>query len=60
MGSPVMSAEDAVSSLDARLIGGWNGRDAKAMAAPLAPDGLVIGFDGSQMSVEAVSVSARQ
>jgi uncharacterized protein (TIGR02246 family) len=44
-----MTAEDAVTSLYQRLIAGWNAGDAEAMAAALAHDGLVIGFDGSQM-----------
>jgi uncharacterized protein (TIGR02246 family) len=45
-----MNAEDAVTSLYERLIAGWNMCDAEAMAAPLAPHSLVIGFDGSQMT----------
>jgi uncharacterized protein (TIGR02246 family) len=45
-----MSAEEPLRELYRRLIDGWNAGDAEAMAAPLAPDGLVIGFDGSQMS----------
>ncbi len=45
-----VDAQDAVAGLYARLIDGWNAGDADAMAAPLAPDGLLIGFDGSQMS----------
>jgi uncharacterized protein (TIGR02246 family) len=44
-----ISAEDAVTSLYRRLIDGWNAHDADAMAAPVAPDGLMIGFDGSQL-----------
>lgn len=44
-----MNAEDAVTSLYQRLIEGWNAGDADAMAGAVAPDGLVIGFDGSQM-----------
>jgi uncharacterized protein (TIGR02246 family) len=44
-----VSAEDAARTLYQRLIDGWNGQDAQAMAAAVAPDGLVIGFDGSQM-----------
>lgn len=43
------NAEDAVVSLYGSLIDGWNAGDAEAMAAPMARDGLVIGFDGSQM-----------
>jgi uncharacterized protein (TIGR02246 family) len=41
--------EEAVTGLYSRLIEGWNAGDAAAMAAPIAPDGLVVGFDGSQM-----------
>jgi uncharacterized protein (TIGR02246 family) len=44
-----VDAEAAARSLYARLIDGWNAHDAGAMASPLAADGLVIGFDGSQM-----------
>ena len=44
-----MNAEDAMNGLYRRLIEGWNAGDAGAMAGALAPDGLVIGFDGSQM-----------
>jgi uncharacterized protein (TIGR02246 family) len=44
-----VSAEDAARTLYQRLIDGWNDQDAQAMAAAVAPDGLVIGFDGSQM-----------
>jgi len=41
---------DSLTELYDRLIDGWNARDAEAMADPIATDGLVIGFDGSQMS----------
>jgi uncharacterized protein (TIGR02246 family) len=44
-----MNPEAAVADLYERLIHGWNRRDARLMAAAIAPDGLVIGFDGSQM-----------
>lgn len=44
-----VSAEEAARRLYQRLIGAWNEHDAEAMAATLAPGGLVIGFDGSQM-----------
>lgn len=44
-----MSSDDAARSLYQRLIDGWNDDDAGAMAAAVAPDGLVIGFDGSEM-----------
>ena len=38
-----------VNDLYRRLIDEWNANDATAMAALLAEDALVIGFDGSQM-----------
>jgi uncharacterized protein (TIGR02246 family) len=44
-----MNAEEAVSDLYRRVIDGWNAGDAEAMAAPIAADGLMIGFDGSQL-----------
>lgn len=44
-----MGSEEAVRSLYRRLIDGWNAHDAEAMSAPVAADGLFIGFDGSQM-----------
>jgi uncharacterized protein (TIGR02246 family) len=40
-----MSAEETARSLYERLIEGWNAHDAEA----IAPDGLDVGFDGSQM-----------
>jgi uncharacterized protein (TIGR02246 family) len=45
-----MNAEEAATSLYTGLIDGWNNGDAAAMAAQIAPEGLLIGFDGSQMS----------
>jgi uncharacterized protein (TIGR02246 family) len=44
-----MSAEEAVRDLYRRVVEGWNAGDAEAMAAPVARDGLMIGFDGSQL-----------
>jgi len=44
-----MSIRDEVSELYSRLIDGWNANDAETMASPIAADGLVIGYDGSQM-----------
>jgi uncharacterized protein (TIGR02246 family) len=44
-----MSAEEAVADVYRRLIDGWNSSDAEEMAAGVAHDGLVIGYDGSQM-----------
>lgn len=45
-----MSPEEAATSLYGQLIDGWNAGDGDAMAAAVAPDGLVVGFDGSQMN----------
>jgi uncharacterized protein (TIGR02246 family) len=44
-----MDTEHAVERLYRRIIDGWNAHDADAMAAPFAADGLMIGFDGSQL-----------
>jgi uncharacterized protein (TIGR02246 family) len=44
-----MTPEEAARDLYRRMIEGWNAGDAEAMAAPVAPDGLMIGFDGSQL-----------
>lgn len=44
-----MGLEEAVADVYRRLIEGWNANDASEMAAAIAPDGLVIGYDGSQM-----------
>jgi uncharacterized protein (TIGR02246 family) len=44
-----MNTEETVTGLYRQLIDGWNAADADAMAAALAADGLMIGFDGSQM-----------
>jgi uncharacterized protein (TIGR02246 family) len=45
-----MSPEEAARNLYRRVIEGWNAGDAEAMAGPFAPDGLMIGFDGSQLA----------
>ncbi len=42
-------AESAVRELYGRILAGWNADDAQAFAAPLADDGEVVGFDGSEM-----------
>jgi uncharacterized protein (TIGR02246 family) len=42
-------AEQAVRALYEAIIAGWNADDAAAFAAPFADDGVVIGFDGSEM-----------
>jgi uncharacterized protein (TIGR02246 family) len=44
-----MTSEDAATALYRQMIDGWNAADAGAMAAPLGRDGLMIGFDGSQL-----------
>jgi uncharacterized protein (TIGR02246 family) len=44
-----VAADDGLRNLYTRLIEGWNAADAVMMAAPIARNGLVIGFDGSQM-----------
>jgi uncharacterized protein (TIGR02246 family) len=44
-----MSPEDAVRDLYGRIIAGWNAGDARAMAAPMAPEALMIGFGGRQL-----------
>jgi uncharacterized protein (TIGR02246 family) len=39
---------DAARALYAAVIAAWNGRDAEAMAAVFAEDGVLVGFDGSE------------
>lgn len=41
--------EDGVRALYHDLLDGWNQRRAERMAALLLDDGIVVGFDGSQM-----------
>ena len=41
-------SEEAVRRLYAELIAGWNDRRGDAFAAGFAPDGAVVGFDGSE------------
>jgi uncharacterized protein (TIGR02246 family) len=43
------AVEDGVRSLYHEILAGWNGDDAQAFAAPFADDGVVIGFDGSEI-----------
>lgn len=46
----VPSAEELeIRALYGQMLDGWNARNGAAMAAPFAEDGVVIGFDGSQM-----------
>src|SRR4051812_15707851 len=42
--------EAEVRDLYRRLLDGWNRHSAEDFAAPFAPEGEVIGFDGSQIS----------
>src|SRR5205823_1899887 len=42
-------AHDSVTSLFQKLIDCWNARDAAAFASLFAPNGSVVGFDGSQV-----------
>ncbi len=44
------SDEIEVRTLYRQLLDGWNKRSADAFATPFAPEGEVIGFDGSQMT----------
>jgi uncharacterized protein (TIGR02246 family) len=41
--------EAAVRGLYEAILAGWNAGDAAAFAAPFAEDGVVIGFDGSEI-----------
>ncbi len=43
------AAEAAVRTLYEELLTAWNRRDAPAYAALFAPDGTLVGFDGSQV-----------
>ena len=43
------SDEMEVRTLYQQMLDGWNRHNADAFAAPFAPDGETIGFDGSQM-----------
>lgn len=47
------TAESEVRALYHQLIEGWNTRNAAAMVAPIAEDGELIGFDGSQFKGQA-------
>jgi uncharacterized protein (TIGR02246 family) len=46
---PRTAEVSAVADVYERLISAWNATDAKAFAATLAEDGVVIGFDGSEL-----------
>ena len=41
--------EGAIRALYARIVSGWNARDAEAMAAWFTDDGSLVGYDGSQV-----------
>ncbi|MGC2695038.1 MAG: SgcJ/EcaC family oxidoreductase [Candidatus Angelobacter sp.] len=41
---------DKVRALYLAFIDGWNSRNASAMAAQIADDGILIGFDGSELN----------
>lgn len=45
-----MSAEQSTRALYRKLLQAWNDRDAAAMCALLAPNGSMVGFDGSSFS----------
>ena len=45
-----MSADQATRALYRKLLQAWNDRDAAAMCALLAPNGSMVGFDGSNFS----------
>ena len=48
------SPEKAVETLHRDLLTAWNNRDARAYAALFTPDATLVGFDGSQISGDAV------
>jgi uncharacterized protein (TIGR02246 family) len=48
-GPELMNGQEAVADVYRRLIDGWNSHNADDMAAAVADDGLVIGYDGSEM-----------
>jgi uncharacterized protein (TIGR02246 family) len=50
-----MEAESAARDLYERLTAAWNERDAAAFVALFAPDGAMIGFDGSQAAGPEIS-----
>ena len=50
--------ETAVRGLYRDILNGWNSADAGAFAAPFAEDGVVIGFDGSEIAGQAEIAAA--
>lgn len=42
--------DNTIEQLYERLVDAWNNRDAKGMAELFADNGLIVGFDGSQMN----------
>lgn len=47
--TPEATPESAVRALYEELLDAWNRRDAQGYAALFAPDGALVGFDGSQV-----------
>ena len=43
------ASEAAARRLHGEWIAAWNGRDAARLASLVGPDGIIIGFDGSEM-----------
>jgi uncharacterized protein (TIGR02246 family) len=48
--SSTANGESEVQTLHQQILEAWNRRDAHGMASLFAPDGNVIGFDGSQIN----------
>jgi uncharacterized protein (TIGR02246 family) len=56
-----MTDEAAVERLYEQLIAGWNDRRGDAFAAGFAPDGVIVGFDGSeQRGRDAIAAEMRR
>jgi len=51
-----MSAEQSTRTLYRKLLQAWNDKDAAAMAALLAPDGSMVGFNGSGFKGQAAAL----
>jgi len=54
-----MSAEQSTRTLYRKLLQAWNDKDAAAMAALLAPDGSMVGFNGSGFKGQAAALERR-
>jgi uncharacterized protein (TIGR02246 family) len=48
--SPSPADESSIRDLHRRLLDAWNDRDAARFGRPFTEDGMVIGFDGSEVS----------